>query len=238
MEYQQSCVTTAAYHHPIYAHHNQGFTHTHPLWSGVTQYHYGYERHALAPSEGGTLAQAPSPMTPDHTTPAGPVVLNDDNEYATVRPEQPLMYRNDVEIYFGQPTSPTVEFNVDELLVYQRRRSSATSEVKEVLTPAQRRRRAQNRAAQRAFRDRKRQRVQELEAQLSALEVRSNSLASDNERLQHELLRTREENEALRGIAQPQPSHKTMQPSRRRTTTNTDDMAYDRRIIDFDDLHP
>ncbi|KAI4801293.1 hypothetical protein E4T44_11626 [Aureobasidium sp. EXF-8845] len=142
-------------------------------------------------------------MTPDHTAPDGLVVSNDHNGYATVQTGQPLMNRNDVEIDYRQPTSPTVEFNVDELLEYQRRRSSATSEEKEPLTPAQRRRKAQNRAAQRAFRDRKRQRVEELEAQLSALEVRTNSLASENERLQHELLRAREENEALRGIAQP-----------------------------------
>jgi BMFP domain-containing protein YqiC len=65
---------------------------------------------------------------------------------------------------------------------------------------------------QRAFRDRKRQRLQELEAQLSALEVRSNSLTSENEMLQHELLRAREENEALRGIAQPQTPRETVQP--------------------------
>ena len=62
---------------------------------------------------------------------------------------------------------------------------------------------------QRAFRDRKRQRVQELEAQLSALEVRSNCLASENEMLQHELLRTQEENEVLRGIAQPRSPRET-----------------------------
>ncbi|KAI4803477.1 hypothetical protein E4T45_11090 [Aureobasidium sp. EXF-8846] len=210
MEYQQSCVTTAAYHHSIHARHNQGFTHTHPLWSGcityvlmLSQYPCGCERHALALSVGDTLAQAPLLMTPDHTAPDGLVVSNDHNGYATVQTGQPLMNRNDVEIDYRQPTSPTVEFNVDELLEYQRRRSSATSEEKEPLTPAQRRRKAQNRAAQRAFRDRKRQRVEELEAQLSALEVRTNSLASENERLQHELLRAREENEALRGIAQP-----------------------------------
>jgi TolA-binding protein len=77
---------------------------------------------------------------------------------------------------------------------------------------------------QRAFRDRKRQRVQELEAQLSALEVRTNSLESDNERLQHELLLTREENEALRGITQPQPPRNTLQPARRRTVTKADNM--------------
>lgn len=89
---------------------------------------------------------------------------------------------------------------------------------------------------QRAFRDRKRQRVQELEAQLSALEVRSDSLASDNERLQHELLRAREENKALRGIAQPQSPRKTMQPLRRSIIIKTDDMAYNRRIIGPHDL--
>jgi hypothetical protein len=113
----------------------------------LSQYRYGYKRHALAPSGGGTLAQAPPLMTLDHTTPAGPVISNDHNEYTTVRPGQPLLYQNDVEIYCGQPTSPTVEFNVDELLEYQRRRSSATCEEKEPLTPAQRRRKAQNRAA-------------------------------------------------------------------------------------------
>lgn len=59
--------------------------------------------------------------------------------------------------------------------------------------------------SQRAFRDRKRQQVQELEAQLSALELRTNSLESDNERLKHELLLEREENEALRSITRPQP---------------------------------
>jgi TolA-binding protein len=77
---------------------------------------------------------------------------------------------------------------------------------------------------QRAFRDRKRQRVQELEAQLSALEVRTNSLETDNERLQHELLLTREENEALRGITQPQPPRNTMQSARRRTVTKADNI--------------
>jgi hypothetical protein len=89
---------------------------------------------------------------------------------------------------------------------------------------------------QRAFRDRKRQRVQELEAQLLALEVRSNSLASDNEMLQHELLRAREENEVLRGIAQPQSLRKTMQPLRRSIMIRADDMAYNRRIIGPHDL--
>ncbi|KAI4842073.1 hypothetical protein E4T45_09214, partial [Aureobasidium sp. EXF-8846] len=182
MEYQQPCVTTGACH-PIYAHHNQGFTHTHPVWSGVLQYPYGYEQHTLAPAVDGTFAQAPPIMTSGHTAPAQPVVVEGHGGYATVPPGQPLLYRNGAEVDYGQPTSPTVEFNVDELLEYQRRRSSATSEEKEPLTPAQRRRKAQNRAAQRAFRDRKRQRVQELEAQLSALEVRTNSLESDNERL-------------------------------------------------------
>jgi hypothetical protein len=113
----------------------------------LSQYRYGYERHVLAPSGGGTSAQAPPLMTPDHTTLARPAVLNKYNEYATVRPGQPLMHRNDVEIDYGQPTSPTADFNVDELLVHQRRRSSATSKEKEPLTPAQRRRKAQNRAA-------------------------------------------------------------------------------------------
>jgi hypothetical protein len=79
---------------------------------------------------------------------------------------------------------------------------------------------------QRTFRDRERQRVQGLEAQLSALEIHAKSLASDNERLHHELLRAREENEALRGIAQPQSPRKTMQPVRRRTTMEADEMMY------------
>lgn len=78
--------------------------------------------------------------------------------------------------------------------------------------------------SQRAFRDRKRQRVQELEAQLSALEVRTNSLETDNERLKHELLVTREENEALRGITRPQSSSKTMQPDRRRTVAKLENV--------------
>ena len=59
--------------------------------------------------------------------------------------------------------------------------------------------------------------MQELEAQLSALEVRTNSLETDNERLKHELLVTREENEALRGMNRTQPPTNTMQPDRRRT---------------------
>ncbi|KAG9632936.1 hypothetical protein KCV03_g10349, partial [Aureobasidium melanogenum] len=183
---------------------NRNYHHTHTLWSSVPQYPYGYEQHTLARSVGSTLAQAPT-MTSDHTTPAEPVVVDGHNGYATVPPEQPLMYRNAVEIDYGQSTSPTVEFNVDEILGYQRQHSSATSEVREPLTPAQRRRKTQNRAAQRAFRDRKRQQVQELEAQLSALELRTNSLESDNERLKHELLLEREENEALRSITRPQP---------------------------------
>ncbi|KAI4831314.1 hypothetical protein E4T45_10223 [Aureobasidium sp. EXF-8846] len=199
MQYQQSCVTTGAYHHSVHANHNQVLTHTHPLWSSVPQYPYGHERHTLAPPVRGSLAQASSLMTPDHTALAGPIVVDGHNGYANMQPGQPLMYRNDVEIDYGQPTTPTVGLNVDELLEYQRRRTCITSEEKEPLTPAQRRRKAQNRAAQQAFRDRKHQRVQELEAQLSALEVRTNSLASDNERLQHELLRVREETEALRG---------------------------------------
>jgi riboflavin biosynthesis pyrimidine reductase len=78
--------------------------------------------------------------------------------------------------------------------------------------------------SQRAFRDRKRQRVQELEAQLSALEVRTNSLESDNERLQHELVLTREENEALRSITRPQPPRNTVQSDRRKTIVKPDSM--------------
>jgi hypothetical protein len=113
----------------------------------LSQYRYGYVRHALAPTGGGTFAQSPPLMTPDHTTLARPAFLNDHNEYATVRSGQPLMHRNDVEIDYGQAASTTAEFNVDELLVHQRRRSSATSEEKEPLTPAQRRRKAQNRTA-------------------------------------------------------------------------------------------
>jgi predicted nucleic acid-binding Zn-ribbon protein len=91
---------------------------------------------------------------------------------------------------------------------------------------------------QRAFRDRKRQRVQKLEAQLSALEVRTNSLASDNERLQHELLRAREENGALRGVAQSQPPRKKMQPVRRRATIKADDMVHSRPTSGFHNPHP
>ncbi|KAI4742274.1 hypothetical protein E4T50_07335 [Aureobasidium sp. EXF-12298] len=221
MEYQQACVTTGACHHPVYAHHNQGFTHTQPVWSGVPQYAYGYEQHTLAPPVGSTFAQAPI-MTSDHTTTAE--VVDGHSGYPVVSPGQSLMYRNGVEVDYGQPTSPAVEFNVDELLEYQRRRSSATSEEKEPLTPAQRRRKAQNRAAQRAFRDRKRQRVQELEAQLSVMEVRTNSLESDNERLKHELLVTREENEALRGATRTQPPSNTMQPDRRRTVAKLENI--------------
>ncbi|KAG9875125.1 hypothetical protein KCU94_g22897, partial [Aureobasidium melanogenum] len=156
-------------------------------------------------------------MTSGHTTPVEPIVVDGHNGYASVPPGHPAIYRNGVEVDYGQHMPPTVEFNVDELLEYQRRRSSATSEEKEPLTPAQRRRKAQNRAAQRAFRDRKRQRVQELEAQLSALEVRTNSLESDNERLRHELLRTKEENEVLRSIKQPPSPNHVLQPDRRRT---------------------
>ncbi|KAH0359406.1 hypothetical protein KCU65_g9986, partial [Aureobasidium melanogenum] len=204
MEYQQAYVTTGACHHPVCARHNQDYTHTHTLWSSVPQYPYGYEQHTLARSVGSTLAQAPI-MTSDHTTPAEPVVLVGHKRYATVPPGQPLMYWKGVGVDDGQPTSPTVELNVDELLEYRRRRSHATSEVKEPLTPAQRRRKTQNRAAHRAFRDRKRQQVQELEAQLSALELRTNSLESDNERLKHELLLEREENEALRSNTRPRP---------------------------------
>jgi hypothetical protein len=113
----------------------------------LSQYPYGYERHALAPPGGGTLAQAPSHMTTDHTTLTRPVVLNDRNRYATTRPGQSQMYRNDVEIDYVQSAPPTVGFNVDELLEYQIQQSIATSDEKEPWTPAQRRRKAQNRAA-------------------------------------------------------------------------------------------
>ncbi|KAI4718441.1 hypothetical protein E4T48_05294 [Aureobasidium sp. EXF-10727] len=220
MDYQQSCVTTGACHQPVYAQHNQGYTHAHPVWTTVPQYPYGYEQHTLVPPVGNTYVQAPI-MTPSHTAPAEPIAVDGHRGYATVPPGQPLIYRNGIEAEYGQPTSP-IEFNVDELLEYQRRRSSATSEEKEPLTPAQRRRKAQNRAAQRAFRDRKRQRVQELEAQLSALEVRTNSLETDNERLKHELVRTREENEILRRVNQPLSPSNTLQPGRRMTTTKSD----------------
>ncbi|KAK6008336.1 hypothetical protein QM012_000239 [Aureobasidium pullulans] len=187
----------------------------------LSQYSYGYGQHTLAPPVGDTFTQARI-MSSGHTTPAEPIVVDGHNGYAHLPPGHPAMYRNGIEVDYGQPVPPTVEFNVDELLEYQRRRSSATSEEKEPLTPAQRRRKAQNRAAQRAFRDRKRQRVQELEAQLSALEVRTNSLESDNERLRHELLRTQEENEVLRSIKQPpSPSHR-LQPDRRRTAPTID----------------
>ncbi|THY48609.1 hypothetical protein D6C99_05408, partial [Aureobasidium pullulans] len=201
-------------------------------------YHHGYEQHSLASPVGNTFTQAPV-VSPINTTSTEPIAVDGRNGFVTMPPGQPLIYRSGVEGDYGQPTSPTVEFNVDELLEYQRRRSSATSEEKEPLTPAQRRRKAQNRAAyvsrspsfwrdfpltrrgghsQRAFRDRKRQRVQDLEAQLSALEVRTNSLESDNERLKHELLLTRDENEVLRSITQPQHPSNTLQPDRRRRT--------------------
>ncbi|KAL2034349.1 hypothetical protein VTO58DRAFT_105063 [Aureobasidium pullulans] len=218
MEYQQACGgTTSACHHPVYATHNQGYTHAHHMWTAVPQYHYGYEQHSLASPIGNTFTQAPV-VSPINTTSTEPIAVDGRNGFVTMPPGQPLTYRSGVEGDYGQPTSPTVEFNVDELLEYQRRRSSATSEEKEPLTPAQRRRKAQNRAAQRAFRDRKRQRVQDLEAQLSALEVRTNSLESDNERLKHELLLTRDENEVLRSITQPQHPSNTLQPDRRRRT--------------------
>ncbi|THY98390.1 hypothetical protein D6C80_00996, partial [Aureobasidium pullulans] len=239
MEYQQACGgTTSACHHPVYATHNQGYTHAHHMWTAVPQYHYGYEQHSLASPVGNTFTQAPV-VSPINTTSTEPIAVDGRNGFVTMPPGQPLIYRSGVEGDYGQPTSPTVEFNVDELLEYQRRRSSATSEEKEPLTPAQRRRKAQNRAAyvsrspslwrdfpltrrgghsQRAFRDRKRQRVQDLEAQLSALEVRTNSLESDNERLKHELLLTRDENEVLRSITQPQHPSNTLQPDRRRRT--------------------
>jgi hypothetical protein len=86
-------------------------------------------------------------MTTDHTTLTRPVVLNDRNRYATVRPGKSQMYRKDVEIGYVQSAPPIVGFNVDELLEYQRRQSIAISDEKEPLTPAQRRRKAQNRAA-------------------------------------------------------------------------------------------
>ena len=108
----------------------------------LSQYPYGYERHALAPPGGGTLAQAPSHMFTNHTTLTRPVFLIDRNMYATVRPGQSQMYRNDVEIDYVQSAPPTVGFNVDELLEYQIQQSIATSDEKEPLTPAQRRRKA------------------------------------------------------------------------------------------------
>ncbi|KAG9682233.1 hypothetical protein KCU95_g6051, partial [Aureobasidium melanogenum] len=226
MEYQQACVTTGASGHPIYAHHNQGYTHAQPVWSALPQYSYAYEQHTLSPTAGDTFAHARM-MSSGHTTPAEPIVVDGHNGYAPIPPGHPAMYRDGVEVDYGQSVPPTVEFNVDELLEYQRRRSSATSEEKESLTPAQRRRKAQNRAAQRAFRDRKRQRVQELEAQLSALEVRTNSLESDNEKLRHELLRTKEENEVLRGIKQPLSPNHVMRADRRRTVTTIDRIKID-----------
>lgn len=211
----------------------------------LAQYSYAYEQHTLSPTAGDTFAHARM-MSSGHTTPAEPIVVDGHNGYAPIPPGHPAMYRNGVEVDYGQSVPPTVEFNVDELLEYQRRRSSATSEEKESLTPAQRRRKAQNRAAyvlstfvggpllthggdhsQRAFRDRKRQRVQELEAQLSALEVRTNSLESDNEKLRHELLRTKEENEVLRGIKQPLSPNHVMRADRRRTVTTIDRINID-----------
>lgn len=60
--------------------------------------------------------------------------------------------------------------------------------------------------SQQAFRNRKRQREEELEAQLSALQMRTDSVESDNKRLKRELLLTQDENRILRSIVQPQPS--------------------------------
>ncbi|KAI5276645.1 hypothetical protein E4T47_00322 [Aureobasidium subglaciale] len=219
MSYQQPCATSAC-HQAEYTPQGHGYPHTQPIWSAVPQYHYGYEQHTMAPPVAHTFVQA-SAMSPNHTSSAEPVV-GGQNGYTTVPPGQHLLYRDGVEIDYGQPTTPMVEFNVDELLEYQRRRSSATSEEKEPLTPAQRRRKAQNRAAQRAFRDRKRQRVQDLEVQLTALEIRTSSLESDNEKLKHELLRTREENELLRTITRPQLSGNTLQLDQRRPVTRPD----------------
>jgi hypothetical protein len=56
------------------------------------------------------------------------------------------------------------------------------------------------------------------------MEVRTNSLESDNERLKHELLVTREENEALRGVVRTQPPSNTMQPDRRRTVAKLENI--------------
>ncbi|KAG9515518.1 hypothetical protein KCU93_g9467, partial [Aureobasidium melanogenum] len=78
MEYHQACVTTGANHHPIYAHHNQGYTHTPPVWSAVPQYSYGYEQHPLAAPVGDAFNQAPI-MTSGHTTPAEPIVVDGHN---------------------------------------------------------------------------------------------------------------------------------------------------------------
>lgn len=196
----------------------------------ASQYHYGYAQHTAVqvPSVDDVYPQAPGMSRVDIPL-VKPIVLDERSSFIAIPPGQPGVYSNGAEVDYVQPSSPLVELNVDELLEYQRRRSSATSEEKEPLTPAQRRRKAQNRAAyvskpqgptlqkapsltrhgdqyrQRAFRDRKRQRVQDLEAQLSALEVRTSSLESDNKRLKHELVLTQNENNLLRSIAQPQP---------------------------------
>ncbi|KAI4854315.1 hypothetical protein E4T45_04007 [Aureobasidium sp. EXF-8846] len=119
--------------------------------------------------------------------------------------KQPFAYCNGTAVGCGRFTSPAIKFDLKGHLESEQRRCSAASE-KESLTPAQRRRKAQNLAAQRAFRKRKRQRVEELETQLSALQVRTDSLESDKKRLEHELLRAQDENGILRSIFQPQPS--------------------------------
>lgn len=193
------------------------------------QYQYGYIQHTVVQQPvAHTYIQHPSTLSPINVP--SNKQLDDRVGFMAVPPVQAVVYANEGDADYGQSLSPTVEFNVDELLEYQRRRSSASTEEKEPLTPAQRRRKAQNRAAyvkhscdnmvhsllmlhaassQRAFRDRKRQRVQDLEAQLSALEVRTNSLESENEKLKHQLLLTRNENEVLRSIAQNNTQNNT-----------------------------
>ncbi|KAH0282790.1 hypothetical protein M436DRAFT_68349 [Aureobasidium namibiae CBS 147.97] len=203
MEYQQPCVPTNVCHFPVYTMHDQQSMYTHPVWPGVSEFHYGYEQHTLTAPVGNTSTQNPV-TSPGQIASTEQVVVNSPNRLVEKRQKQPLAYCNGIAVDCGRSKSPAIRFDFEgHLECAERRRGSAAED--ESLTPTQRRRRAQNLAAQRAYRNRRRQREEELEAQLSASKVRNDSLESDIKRLKRELLLAQDENKILRSIVQTQP---------------------------------
>ncbi|KAI4789640.1 hypothetical protein E4T44_13246 [Aureobasidium sp. EXF-8845] len=197
--------------------HDQWYMHTHPVRPEVPKFHHGYEQDRFTPPVSNTSTQ--NPVTyPDQIASTEHVVMIGQNKLVTIPSEQPFAYYNGAAVGCGRLTSPAIEFNLKGHLESEERRCSAAAE-KESLTPAQRRRKAQNLAAQRAFRNRKRRREEELETQLSALQMRTDFLESDNERLERELLLAQDENRMLRSIVQSQPSSNALQSAQWRKVT-------------------
>lgn len=148
------------------------------------------------------------------------LVTTGQNVFVVRPPRQSYTHRTGIVAGCEQLSCPTIGSNAEVYSEYRKQHRSATP-AKKVSEPAQRRREAEDRTAcvfrlptlpnassadissvhyQRVFCGRKHQLEQRLEARLSALELQSNSLDSDNRRPKCELLKARNENTMLRSI--------------------------------------